>query len=217
MYSTRESKKERIANFLGLNKKFHKLGVDFIDEGIYDVVSPVEAKLIGFGEIKENGIISTSEDEICLEKVIGKKARLFSNGFYLKFYLHPKNKHYWVVPYDGKFISTKINDNKAKIPIIIGEYFKRFNYLFEKAIEKNATIGSVLETKYFPIFMLAIGSYNVNAIHMNYKEDKNYKKGDVCGYFSIGSGMLLGFPDYGLELLIKSGDKVKIGMPIVRI
>jgi phosphatidylserine decarboxylase len=57
--------------------------------------------------------------------------------------------------------------------------------------------------------MIAVGSLNVNRIHTDYKEMQNLKKGTPCGYFSIGSGMLLCFPGH-LKTLIDEGSDVKM-------
>ena len=42
--------------------------------------------------------------------------------------------------------------------------------LFEKAIRRNASIGSVFQNKYFSFAMIAVGSLNVNGIHIINKE-----------------------------------------------
>jgi phosphatidylserine decarboxylase len=62
--------------------------------------------------------------------------------------------------------------------------------------------------------MIAVGSLNVNRIFIDYEEQKEYKKGVPCGYFSIGSTMLLCFPNY-LNVLVKKGDNIKIGQRIL--
>ncbi len=86
--------------------------------------------------------------------------------------------------------------------------------MFSKAVKKNATIGSVFQTDKFSIAMIAVGSLNVNRIFTDYEEQKKYKKGVPCGYFSIGSTMLLCFPDY-LKVLVDKGDDLKIGQRIL--
>ena len=43
---------------------------------------------------------------------------------------------------------------------------------------------------------------------------RNYQKGTPCGYFSIGSSMLLCFPDY-LKILVEKGNNIKIGQRIL--
>jgi len=220
-YSTKKSLTQRITDLCRINQRFHKILKDNIDYEADIIISPVQAELVDFGKINPNKkIISKSKREINLKEIIRESADLFSNGFYINFYLHPNDKHYWRVPYNGKFVSTKVNNGKG-IPIfiglesIMGRYFKRLD-LFEKAIKKNATIASILQTEHFPIGMIAVGSLNVNGIHVVYEENKNYKKGEVCGYFSIGSSMLLCFPKYPLELLINKKDKVDIGTPIIK-
>ena len=62
--------------------------------------------------------------------------------------------------------------------------------------------------------MIAVGSLNVNGVHIDYEEMKNYKKGTPCGYFSIGSSMLLCFPNY-LKILVDEESNVKIGQRIL--
>ena len=115
MHFTKISKLEKFYNFIGRNEKFHKIQNDEINYDDSLIISPVEAKLIAKREIKETGkIISKSGKEIFLEKILGKSADLFSRGFYLNFYLSPKNKHYWRVPYDGKFVSTRVNNGKKR-------------------------------------------------------------------------------------------------------
>ena len=91
---------------------------------------------------------------------------------------------------------------------------EELNFKIDKAIKKNASIGSVFQTKNFPIVMIAVGSLNVNRIHTDYEEMQNYKKGTPCGYFSIGSSMLLCFPNH-LKTLIDEGSNVKIGQRIL--
>ena len=208
----------RIADYLGINKSFYKYQKDNINCDSDIVVSPVEAVLADFGRIKDNGkIISKSKKEIELSEIIGKFADLFLEGIYFNFYLSPKDKHYWRISYDCELISTKINNGKALLPVFVGldNLFKGNNY-FAKAIHKNASIGLIFKTKFFPFAMIPVGSLNVNGIHIVNDFGGKYKKGDIGGYFSIGSSMLLCFPNYLFEVLIKTGTKVNIGDAIIK-
>ncbi len=217
--STQTSLLERIADKLGLNERFHKCQNDNINFDSSLIVSPVEAILTASGEIGDDGrIISKSRKEINLNEVIGESAHLFSGGFYLNFYLSPKNKHYWRIPYDSSLVSLKINEGKALIPVFIGmEKLLPGTDFLKKAIRKNASIGMFFQTEYFPFAMIPVGSLNVNGIHIVGEKDGDYKKGDIGGYFSIGSSMLLCFPEYTLDLLVNLGEKVDIGRGIVKI
>ena len=217
MYSTKPTILERTTNLFGLNSRFHKYQKDEINQDNSIFISPVEATLVYQGRINKDGnLISKFNREINLKQTIGEKANLFSNGFYMNFYLSPKDKHYWRIPYDSKHISTKINNGKSRIPIITGlERFFPNTDFFEKSIKANATIGTIYQTKNFHYAMIAVGSLNVNSIHTI---KKNYfQKGDIGGYFNLGSSMLLCFPESPkLTPLIKHQTKVDIGDKILK-
>jgi len=217
-YSTKPTCLEKIANLTRLNSRFHKYQEDKINQDNSIFISPVQATLIHQGKInKDSTIISKFNKQINLHETLGKKANLFSNGFYMTFYLSPKDKHYWRIPYNSKPISTKINNGKSKIPIITGleKFFPKIDF-FEKSIKNNATIGTIFQTKNFPYAMIAVGSLNVNSIH-TIKQDY-FKKGDVGGYFNLGSSILLCFPESPkLISLINTKTKVDIGRNIIKI
>lgn len=217
-YSTKLTYLEKIANLVKLNSRFHKYQEDKIDQNNSIFISSVEATLVHHGKINKDGnLISKFNREINLQRTLGEQANLFSGGFYMNFYLSPKDKHYWRIPYDGKVISTKICNGKSKIPIITGleKFFPNIDF-FEKSIKKNATIGTVFQTKDFPYAMIAVGSLNVNSIH-TIKQDY-FKKGEVGGYFSMGSSMILCFPPTEkIKPLINLQTKVDIGERIIQL
>ena len=205
----------KIADSLGLNKKFHHYKETNIDPLDMALISPAEGKVIHIGNINDDGIlISKHNKEVRLKELIGEYYKQFTGGKYINIYLSPLNDHYWVAPYDGKFIYTQKNKGTAVFPVYIGLENLLGIEMFSKAVKKNASIGSVFQTDKFPIAIIAVGSLNVNRIYTDYEEQKNYQKGTPCGYFSIGSSMLLCFPDY-LKILVEKGDKIKIGQRIL--
>lgn len=205
----------KIADGLGINKKFHQYKDTNIDPLDKALISPVEGKIEHIGSINADGIlISKNNIEIHLNELIGEDYRQFINGKYINIYLSPLNEHYWVTPYNGMFISTQKNKGSAVLPVFIGLESLLGIEMFSKAVKKNASIGSIFKTEKFPIAMIAVGSLNVNRIYVDYEENKYYKKGTPCGYFSIGSSMLLCFPDY-LKIIVEKEEKIKIGQRIV--
>jgi len=220
MYSTTPTFLEKLANLIKINQRFHKYQKDKINQDSSIFISPVQAKLIYQGRInKNNALISKFNKQINLQKTLGEKGDLFSNGFYMTFYLSPKDKHYWRIPYNSKPISTKVNNGKSKMPIITGleNFFPKTDF-FEKSIKNNATIGTIYQTTDFPYAMIVVGSLNVNSIHTIKKD--YFKKGEIAGYFNLGSSMLLCFPEQNiknLRVLIDEGDKVNIGEGIIKI
>ena len=204
-----------IADSLGLNKKFHLYKETNIDPLDMALISPAEGKVVHIGNINDNGIlISKHNKEVRLKELIGQYYKQFTGGKYINIYLSPLNDHYWVTPDNGKFIYTQKNKGKAVFPVYIGLENLFGIEMFSKAIKKNASIGSVFQTDKFQLAMIAVGSLNVNRIYTDYEEQKNYQKGNPCGYFSIGSSMLLCFPDY-LKILVEKGDNIKIGQRIL--
>jgi len=205
----------KIADSLGINKQFHHYKETNIDPLDRALISPAEGKVVHIGNVDNDGIIiSKHNKEVRLKELIGEYYKQFSGGKYINIYLSPLNDHYWVTPYDGKFIYTQKNKGTAVFPVYIGLENLLGIEMFSKAVKKNASIGSVFQTDKFQLAMIAIGSLNVNRIYTDYEEQKNYQKGNPCGYFSIGSSMLLCFPD-SLKILVEKGDNVKIGQRIL--
>ena len=213
--STRNSLLGKIADKLGMNKKFNEYTDVFVDHTDNAIISPVEAKVMQIGSINQNGsLISKNNKEILLADLIGGFVNQFLGGTYINFYLNPSNKHFWITPFDGKFIFTKKNEGKSWLPVFIGLENLFGIEVFSKAVKQNASIGSVYQTKNFLMAIIAVGSLNVNRIHIDYEEMQEYMKGMPCGYFSIGSSMLLCFPSY-FKILIEEKTNVRIGQRIL--
>jgi len=213
--STKQTLAGKIADTFGLNKTFHRYKEIDINPNDTALISPVEGKVVHLGNINKEGVlISKHNNEVQLDELIGSFSKCFIEGKYINFYLSPSSLHFWITPCNGMFTYTQKNEGKSIIPIFIGLEYLFGIEMFGKATKKNATVGFVLQTREFPVAMIAIGSLNVNRIHTDYEERRNYKKGTPCGYFSIGSSMLLCYPNH-LKVLIEQGSEVKIGQRIL--
>ncbi|MCK5027792.1 MAG: phosphatidylserine decarboxylase [Candidatus Pacebacteria bacterium] len=213
--STKSSFVGKIADYLGVNKTFHEYTEIDVDPNDDAVISPVEAKIVHIGRIDQEGVIvSKGHRKVLLEELIGDHANQFLNRKYINFYLNPSNKHFWITPYDGVFTYTQKNEGRSWLPVCIGLENILGIEMLSKAIKRNASIGSIFKTKDFSIAMIAVGSLNVNRVHIDYEGMKKYKKGTPCGYFSVGSSMLLCFPD-NLRILVEEESNVKIGQKIL--
>ncbi len=210
--STTNSLIGEIFDKFGINNNFHKYSSVTYDENA-EIISPVEASVASLGEVHEAIIISKNNRLVDLRDLIGDYFEKFLEGSYINFYLNPKNKHFWVTPCDGEFIYTQKNEGKARLPVFIGIESILGIEMFSKAVKKNASISSIFQTKDYMIAMIAVGSLNVNRIHIDYEEKKHYKKATPCGYFSLGSSMLLCFSN-NPRFSIKIGDKVRLGQKL---
>jgi len=214
----------KVAGRLGINKRFSKLvPVKGLDTGVDVIVCPVEGKVVSLGKIDHAGTLeSKKRKKIALTALMGEHSKIFDHGYYINIYLAPLNRHFWITPYDGKFTYTKKNDGESSIPVLIAleKVFKFIPFLnridmLEKATRKNATISSIFDIDGYPLAMIAVGSLNVNDIHTLYEEQKRYAKGEPAGYFSLGSSMLICFPN-NADILVKKGQKVKMGQALLR-
>lgn len=213
--STKNSWLGNIADKLGINNKFSEYTEVYIDPDDNAIISPVEAKVMQVGSINQDCIlVSKHKKKISLVDLIGYYAEEFVGGKYINFYLNPSNKHFWITPCDGKFVYTQKNEGKARLPVYVGLENILGIEMFSKAVKKNASIGSVFKTEKFLTAIIAVGSLNVNRIHIDYEEMQTYKKGTPCGYFSIGSSILLCYPN-SLKLLIDEGSEVQLGQRIL--
>lgn len=215
LQSTKNTLLGKVADKLGLNENFNKYTKVKFNPDDSAVISPVEAKVMKIGDIDSEGLLTAKNNKkIALTDFIGDYAQKFFGGKYINFYLNPQNKHFWVTPFDGRFIYTQKNKGKSWLPVFIGLENILGIEMFSKAVQKNASIGSVFQTKDFPIAIIAVGSLNVNRIYIDYEEMRDYKKGTPCGYFSIGSSLLLCFPD-SLRILVEEKSDVQIGQRIL--
>lgn len=219
--STKSSIFGKLMDLLNINNNFSKITKYNFDKNKEMVISPVEAKVVKVGNIDNKGnFISKGNKKVNLKYIIGSKSKLFSNYKYINLYLSPKNKHFWITPYEGSFTYTQKNEGKGLIPTLIAIENITNVPVFHRAIRRNATIASILEVSYnstkFPILLVAVGSLNVNRIHINYDENKKYVRGKPIGHFSLGSSFLLIYPK-NLEVLVKENQDVKMGQGLLRI
>lgn len=159
-------------------------------------------------------LLSKRGKEVSLGALIGERARDFSGGSYVNFYLSPRNRHFWVTPCCGRFIHTHCNEGKAVLPVFIGLEGVLGIELFPAAARQNASIGSLFATQGYDLALVAVGSLNVNRIHVTYEQGVQYSQGTPCGYFSIGSSMLLCLP-FTSTFRVTTGDSVRIGQRVL--
>jgi len=214
---TKQSFLKKVLDKLWTNKKFHKYSESQIDQDKNYITSPVDWTVAYSWKLWENWeFISKWWKTANLSELMWDKAKDFANFNYLNIYLSPKNRHFFCLPYDSKIINTFANNWKAICPIFIWiENF--FNIeVFHKAITKNATLSSILETNFWKMWFIAVWSLNVNHIEFNYMAWENAKKWDYFGHFNLWSSVILIFPE-NFDILKKTWEKLVIWEKIVKI
>lgn len=215
-HSTKNSIHGWFYDFLGLNKPFRREKPKSVCQEPCSVVSPVNGKVKVIGKIDEDlSIISKHGKEVYLENLIGDYADKFKGKSYINFYLGPKSDHNLYTPYEGYFVYYHKRERKGLLRVLIALENIFNTEMFSRAVKKNASISTVFRTGDFLIAMTAVGSLNVDRIHVEC-EDRIYSRGENFGYFSLGSAMLMCFPS-DLEIKVKEGDKVNVGQELLRI
>ena len=185
------------------------LNINFSNELI---VSPCDSRIKRIRQIK-NGIIFGKGNEIKLESILKNETKFFDNGVYINQYLAPYNIHSVYFPCNGKIITDLYCNSKKSYPVL---YDRRGEI-------ENERLVSFIETDYgFNIGMIMIGSiiplWNKKiGIEKGYVVNQIYKKGDYYGRFTLGSTVILLFPENKVKMLINENQCVKIGESIAKL
>jgi phosphatidylserine decarboxylase len=216
---------ERIADQWGINHWFIKSRNVEDKLPVNAIACPVEAYVNHISPISgEDGvIIGKYGEELTLDSLLGNNQPkdIYNGGTYVNLYLTPLCHHFFVTPTDGEFLYTYRREPVLKqgIPLwmeFVGKIVPGFDEqkVFRDAIQKNAFVSTTYFNGNFPIAMAALGSWNIQAINMDYEHNKHYSRCTEFGYFSIGSAFLMLFPKEKVDLVIDVGQKLSVGEKI---
>ena len=195
------------------------------------IISPVDGFVSSAGKIQQNKIFQAKKFDYTLDDLIAtdlEQAETYVNGQYVTIYLAPFNYHRVHAPLDGQLLAARyipgdlFSVNQATVD--------RVNGIFRR----NERLVMHFKTDYGPIVLVFVGALNVGSISTpwtgeifprkkgiveavdlsNYKS--NIKKGDLLGWFNMGSTVILLLPQNFCKLnknLLK-GNSLKMGMEI---
>ena len=197
-----------------------------VDADPKSVVSPVDAKIIELGDIKEYDALQIKGLPYSVEKLITEKefSKQFYNGHFITLYLSPRDYHRIHTPFDGKGVAVEYNRG-ALFPVNeLGLH--RIQNLF--AINERLT--TFFETSFGKCALVKVGATNVGRIlttydqpwnkkdmkqkHLFHKmDDLHFKKGDELARFELGSTVILLFSEGSITFKehLKSGLSLKMG------
>jgi len=196
MIKTKKWVFNKIFDKFGLNKKFCEYSESEINIDKKLIVSPCDSKIANLWKINEKwSFISKWWKEAFLWEILWDEINDFKNNKYINFYLSPKNRHFFTMPYDWKIEKIYKNDWKAIIPLCIWiENFLNIE-VFHKAIIKNATLSYVISTEIWKLLVIAVWSLNVNHIASKCSEWDSLKKWDMLWHFSLWSSVIMIYPE----------------------
>ncbi|BBB32082.1 phosphatidylserine decarboxylase [Thermotomaculum hydrothermale] len=207
-----------------------KEGTREIDFNPDIIVSPTDSLLLEVSKISENGkVFQIKGSEYSMESLVKGFVDIekYKNGDYFQLYLSPRDYHRIHFPFDCKVKKVFYIPGKL-LPVNL---FSLEN--FKEVFNQNERVLLILEKEGVEVLCVLVGAYNVGRIVLSFTdfitndrfprkpapiniEGLTAKKGEELGMFMMGSTVLLFFPEKTVYPLKKSGDYVKVGMPIAK-
>jgi phosphatidylserine decarboxylase len=195
------------------------------------IISPCDSLISAAGTIHNNlamQIKGFSYDiNTLLSDYMSKKfkARL-EDGFFLNFYLSPKDYHRYHAPCDMRI--TKAVHIPGKLYPVNLTWLKKVDALF---VENERVILECFTTENTLFYMVFVGALNVgkmaftfddtiqtnakNALQQYYLYDNiSLKKGEELGHFCMGSTIVMLFEKESFTPLIQEGSTIQFGQGI---
>jgi phosphatidylserine decarboxylase len=199
-----------------------------IDSAENAVVSPVDARITAYGEIRDNSMIQAKGIDYSISELIGseKYAKDFINGKFMTFYLSPQDYHRIHSPAFGKILGYYYEPGKL-FPV---NDLAVLN--IQSLFPKNERLITFIQTEYGKIAVVKVGASNVGKIRVTYDtkivtnawirfaRETEYKdvsiyinKGGELGRFEMGSTVILVFEKDTVDFLsdIRINEKTQYG------
>ncbi len=198
-----------IQEYNSLNQFFTralKAGARITDSAENAMVSPVDAKVTGFGAINDQVILQAKGVDYNLKELLGgdKYLSKFQNGKYITFYLSPQDYHRIHSPAYGRILGYYYEPGKL-FPVNELAVFG-----IRGLFPKNERLITFLQTEYGLVAVIKVGASNVGRIRVTYDKkiitntfirttkEETYKdvsimidKGAELGRFEMGSTVIL--------------------------
>ncbi|TGN02138.1 archaetidylserine decarboxylase [Leptospira dzoumogneensis] len=198
-----------IKEYNSLNQFFTralKAGARIIDSAENALVSPVDARITGFGDINDQVILQAKGVDYNLKELIGgdKYLSKFENGKYITFYLSPQDYHRIHSPAYGRILGYYYEPGKL-FPVNELAVFG-----IRGLFPKNERLITFLQTEFGLVAVIKVGASNVGRIRVTYDKkiitntlirttkEEDYKdvsimieKGAELGRFEMGSTVIL--------------------------
>ncbi len=194
-----------------------------IDASITSVISPCDSKVIAYGKIEQSTAYQIKGMSYDTNTLIGaqESSRFLDGGEYVNFYLSPKDYHRYHMPFDVKVLSLTYIPGKlypVNMPLLKG---KKNLYL-----ENERVVLEVVDRFNNKHFIVLVGALNVGKMvvtfeqevktnakeskrfTIEYSEPKELKKGELFGWFEMGSTIVMLSQKDAIEWSVDINQKV---------
>ncbi len=152
------------------------------------VVSPVDAVIAEDGIVADDVTLTVKGKQYSIEEMLGnkEKAKQYTGGHYIVFYLSPAHYHRIHSPVTGK-VMNRWDLGRHSYPVnAIGLH------LGKQPLAKNYRSISEIQTEIGMVAMVKVGAMFVNTIEYTH-QGSEVEAGDELAYFAFGSTVILLF------------------------
>ncbi len=204
-----------------------------IDSDPKIVISPCDALITDLGQIERGCAYQIKgmayETEALLGEHFSNEAQLLEGGDYANFYLSPKDYHRYHAPMDLEIESVSHIPGRL-YPVNMPLLKSKLN-LF---VENERVVLKVRDNRGYRHFIVLVGALNVGKMTLtfeerirtntapaparlySYKEPIFLKKGELFGWFEMGSTIVMLSQKGAIEYLIEAGNRVLFAQKIAR-
>ncbi len=197
-----------------------------LEEG---VISPTDSLVTECGRLHQNKALQIKgmEYNVC-ELLKECDCSKIIDGTFINFYLSPRDYHRYHMPYDLQ-VRRVVHIPGRLYPVNLRFLRKKPN-LF---VENERVILECSTPQGYKLFIVLVGALNVgkitlvfeNRIETNHPKEIDIfeyenlwlKKGELLGYFKMGSTVLLFFERDRANLLVQSGQYVHFGQSVAKL
>ncbi len=199
-----------------------------IDSDAASIVSPVDGTVSEVGKLNGNSILQAKGIEYTLDDLFAidlENARGYSNGRFATIYLAPYNYHRVHMPLDGRLTEAHY------VPGDLFSVNAATASLRPGLVARNERLNLTFETDRGPATLIFVGALNVGSISTPWTGEirprkrgvvetlalgdtsRDLRKGDLLGWFNMGSTVILLLPDGAAEWseMLVAGETVRMG------
>ena len=192
------------------------------------VIAPCDALVVGVGTIKANKAYQIKKMSYKINELLDimPKSKILEGGSFINFYLSPKDYHRYHMPFDVKVLSIKYIPGKL-YPVNL-PFLKRTKNLY---IKNERVVIEVLDRFNKRHFIVLVGALNVGKMvvlfeekiktnnaskpfFIKYKRAIELKKGELFGWFEMGSTIVIVSEKESISWNVTEGEKVAFSQVI---
>ncbi|MBD3789068.1 MAG: phosphatidylserine decarboxylase [Campylobacterales bacterium] len=199
----------------------------------YTLICPADSLITDYGKIKEGKAYQIKGMEYDIDRLLGAyyqgKSTLLEGGDFINFYLSPKDYHRYHMPLNLKVKS--LTHIPGKIYPVNMPFLRNKLNLF---IENERVVIECEDEKGRVHFLILVGALNVGKMVVTFEEkvktnadvyhvnhyafdDLTLKKGEMFGWFEMGSTIVMFSQQGSIEPKLAINQKVSFGQDIGKI